>query len=172
MAKIVTLTAEEDDFLLWLHGDYFEAVSGNLSFTNIDNSPSAHGALATAGRNSLFIFDAIDSNYGSREWSMRIGGDIPNGPAIVIFYRRGDEGHPWGIISLVNRAWTHVIPLDHYYLAQEALRKRPFFDRLLSSGQGKANRWHSLKVARLFMHRLAKAADQYWDGGRASIGKL
>lgn len=110
------LTPQEQSDLLWEPGDSLEVISGNLSFTSRRQfQVDERSPLVTEVQ---FFFESSDPSWGTREWMMCMDADIPNGPALLVLYRRASTGCAWGVVSMVNRAWSHITPLDSMSLAK------------------------------------------------------
>lgn len=121
---LVQLTAEEQRDLLWEPGDHFEVLSGNISFTSrrqFRRVASEHSPMITEVQ---FFFESATKKWGTQEWTMCMEADIPNGPALLVVYRRGSEACAWGVISMVNRAWSHCLPLDSLDFAKGSSKLR------------------------------------------------
>ncbi|RYG99675.1 MAG: hypothetical protein EON58_03115 [Alphaproteobacteria bacterium] len=126
----IQLTPQEQKELIWQEGDYFEVIRGTATFTQVDRyEPQPNQAGAIARTTATFFFDSADGSWGDQEWEMNIGSDIPNGPALLILLRRDEIANAFGIVSMVNRAWTHqtffgALPLYANSTAGKALKKR------------------------------------------------
>lgn len=114
----ISLTPEEEANLLWEQGDFFEIISGNLTGSSRRQFRQVASETATLYTEQSFFFESMDPAWGTREWIMMTEDQIQNGPALLILYRRGNEANAWGVISMVNRSWTHVLPLGSISLAK------------------------------------------------------
>lgn len=71
-----------------------------------------------------FFFESTDPSWGTKEWNSCFLGPIPEGPALLVLYRRGGNGGVFGIVSMTNRAWTHIVPiLDNALIADSTRAK-------------------------------------------------
>jgi hypothetical protein len=120
----VSLTSDEERVLLWEKGDFFEVLSGSISFTSSRQFKMVAAENATLHTEVSFFFQSNDPRWPTSEWFMLTPAQIPNGPALLVLYRRGNTANAWGIVSMVNRAWTHVIPLDSISLAKGSSRSK------------------------------------------------
>lgn len=115
---IIQLTPEERQNLLWEQSDLMEVLSGTINFTSSHQYKRVQTEHALTFTQKKFFFQASDPTWGMHEWTMAMDADIPNGPALLVVYKRGGTGNAWGIVSMVNKAWTHCLPLDSVSLAK------------------------------------------------------
>ena len=115
------LTASEQSQLVANEGDAFEVVPGVVSFASIETSPP-QGLWQVQKTFGKFLFDSADATWGNQMWTMQLGRTMPNGPALLLLYRRGDTASAFGLISLDDRSWTHVTPLDDLPLYRRSTR--------------------------------------------------
>jgi hypothetical protein len=106
----IQLTSEEESQLLWETGDYFEIVPGTINFSS-KRKYQMVPAQANPWYTQLGFFFDSSSSWGSREWHISAEGEVPNGPALLILYKRGTTADAYGIVSMVNRSWIHIWPL-------------------------------------------------------------
>ena len=116
----ITLDANEQANLLFEPDDFFEVLSGTISFTSRTTWKYTASPNARIWTKVHFFFDAPNSDWGTREWTMSFDGELPNGPALLVLYCRGTKADAFGIVSMVNRAWTHLVPLDSSTLIKES----------------------------------------------------
>jgi len=135
---VIDLTPEEKSMLLWKKSDCFELACGNLSFTKSESvyysskfrSTMIQFDERTQCTQRHFIFEAA-GRWGTREWSMCTDAQqFPNGPAILILYGRNGKYSPWGLISMINGAWIHCVPIDSvgYAKGSDKLRRSKIYN--------------------------------------------
>jgi hypothetical protein len=115
---VIQLTPEEQQNLLWEQGDEVEVLSGTINFTSSNQYKRVQTEHALTFTQKKFFFQASDPTWGTHEWVMSMEAEIPNGPALLVVYKRGGTGEAWGIVSMVNQAWTHSLPLDSIGLSK------------------------------------------------------
>ena len=188
----IQLTPEEEAAILWEPGDVYEVLCGNLSNTGARKGRlSAHGNEHTF---RVFFFESNNPDWGTREWTLCTESEISNGPALLILLRRGGTASVFGVVSMVNRAWTHVLPLGANNLIETSSRMKEIGKQQVASiakGAGIAlvsgafpvigpllgkkailkqseplreTFENTSKVCRSFMFRIAQNADTYWNG--------
>lgn len=195
----IELTPEEEACLLWEPSDWYEVVPGQISFVASDRGSVTYGGQAFI--HQTFIFDALEK-WGSNEWQICSEAQLPNGPALLILLCREGRGTTFGIVSMTNRAWTHVLPFGANAFIKNSSRFKEI-EKLQLKGigstlvktlpfllvpvvgthlAGKAASEHPttfreveqelIKVSRRFMHRIAQNADQYWPSSGPTGGRL
>lgn len=126
----IQLTPQEQKELIWQEGDYFEIIRGTATFIEIDRQDiTPHQPGANTRNTATFFFDSADGSWGDQEWQLDIGSEIPNGPALLILLRRDSIANAFGIVSMVNRAWTYqmrfaALPLYSNSTAGKAIKRR------------------------------------------------
>jgi lipoprotein signal peptidase len=114
----VQLTQEERENLVFQDGDFYEVLAGVLSISS--QHEGKHPNSAATVMQITFFFESSDPNWGTQEWMTTFGGSIPEGPALLVLYRRGNHGNAFGIVSMANRAWTHIVPILGAPLIQDS----------------------------------------------------
>lgn len=103
------LTPQEQKDLIFQEGDYFEIISGSISTTTKKVGPTKYSSHEVTHHS--FFFETSDVSWTGIEWKMSSAGDIPDGPALLVLYRRERSACAFGLISMINRAWIHAVPL-------------------------------------------------------------
>lgn len=195
----IELTELEEEHLLWNPGDWYEVVPGQISFVASDQGSITYGGQVYT--HQTFIFDS-QSAWGNNEWEICSEAQLPNGPALLVLLCREGRGTVFGIVSMTNRAWTHVLPFgansfiknSRRFKELEQLQLKGIGSTLVKSLPyllvpgvgthlaGKAASKHPttfkeveqelIKVTRRFMHRIAQEADQYWPNSGPTGGRL
>lgn len=119
---LLTLTSQEQNDLIWQPGDFFEIVPGTVNFTSRQQQPGTRFHPQNTTTVARFFFDSADNTWGEREWTMYIGSEVPNGPALLVLYRRGNDANAFGLVSMTNGAWTHSQPIGEMSLVQDSKR--------------------------------------------------
>ena len=103
------LTDQEQKDLIFQQGDFFEVISGSLTFSSRRQYRETQYAdpLTEMG----FFFESTDQSWGTQEWRITMQADVPNGPALLVLYRRNNTAEAFGIVSMINRAWANAQPL-------------------------------------------------------------
>ncbi len=111
------MTEQEKQALLWDEGDWLEVVSGTITFTSKRVYKGLDMSHPTEKNRDItiqsFFFEADSASWkGSREWTMHMMDPVPNGPALLIIYRRGEYGWAYGAVSLLSKGWVQVAPMN------------------------------------------------------------
>ena len=188
----VRLTPEEEENILWEPGDVYEILCGNLS-----NTGSRKFRMANMGPEHtmrMFYFESSNPKWKSQEWSLSTESELTNGPAMLVLLRRGDTASIFGVVSMVNRAWTHAMPLGANSLIEKSSKAKAlesmhmtslakgvgiailggmvpgvggYFGKkaILKESRPLTQTYESIAAsARTFMLRIAMNADTYWNG--------
>jgi hypothetical protein len=182
---VVQLTDQERQALIWQDGDYLEVRSGGFCITRSEPKVQNQGWKFVH-----FLFD--ESGTGSQfNGDMTISGDFPNGPTLLMLYRRGEQMSPYALVSMVNRAWVHQVPLLELSLYKDTARYKRLAEPPLVSALGtfaqiawvigkglftnqEQEAQNMIDVLHRLMHRIAaNHLHYYWEGGGGSqTGKL
>jgi hypothetical protein len=74
----LAITADEERVLLWEPGDFFEIISGNISFTSSRQFKMVASEHATIHTEVSFFFQSNDPSWSTQEWFMLTPAQIPN----------------------------------------------------------------------------------------------
>lgn len=108
-SHFVQLTPEEQDALVFQDGDYFEVIGGILSISS--QRTGSHQNTRLEVTQVKFFFESSNPEWGTQEWTATFAGSVPEGPALLVLYKRGNIANVFGVVSMVNRAWTHIVPI-------------------------------------------------------------
>lgn len=192
-SSVLSLTSQEQEDLIFQEGDFFEILSGNLSITLKQTGKTAYTS-EEVGR-VTFLFKSTDPDWQTKEWQIMVNGQVPEGEALLILYRRGDTAETFGVVGMVNGAWVHVTPLLAVGLIADSTKARELkkleakslgssmvkamLPRFLGGGVDKAGQSSYKATAqeieatvRSFMYRIAQDRRQYWTDQSNSTGKL
>lgn len=181
---IVQPSDQERQALILQDGDYLEVRSGIFCITR--SEPKVQNQ---AWKYIHFLFD--ESATGNQfSGDMSISGEFPNGPSLLMLYRRAEQMCPYALVSMVNRAWVHQVPLLElslykYTACHKRLAEPPLVSALgplaqmawmvgkgLFTNQEQEAR-NMIDVLHRLMHRIAANHLHYWEGGGGSTtGKL
>ena len=65
-------------------------------------------------------------------------GEVPDGPTLLVLYRRGDNACAFGLISMVNRAWLHAVPMMSVPLIRDSTKAVELKRLMIKSMSGAA----------------------------------
>ena len=102
------LTTEEQNDLIWEPGDFFEVIPGILNMTQVDRE-QVGGEISDEVLTTIrFFFDSMGSSWGEKEWTSHLSSEVPNGPSLLVVLRRGTLANVFGVVSMVNGAWSQA----------------------------------------------------------------
>ena len=121
-AVTLQLTETEQEHLIWQDGDVLEILCGNISFTSKRQYREIQSSTSPILTDVGFIFETSDPTWNGNEWEITTDTQLPNGPALLILYRRGNAANAFGIVSMVNRGWLHALPLRSVRLMKDSVK--------------------------------------------------